>query len=33
VAFCIGCHATRAGTDYLFFLPEDFRLKPFDAGP
>ncbi|UCH73825.1 MAG: cytochrome P460 family protein [Rhodospirillales bacterium] len=31
VAFCIGCHATRAGTDHLFFLPKDYRLRPFEA--
>lgn len=31
VAFCIGCHATRADTDHLFFLPEDYRLRPLDA--
>jgi len=33
VAFCIGCHATRADTDHLFFLPEPYRLRPLDAGP
>jgi len=33
VAFCIGCHATRGDTDHLFFLPEEYRLKPFDVGP
>ena len=31
VAFCIGCHATRASTDHLYFLPEDYRLKPLEA--
>ncbi len=31
VAFCIGCHATRADTDHLFFLPEAYRLRPLDA--
>jgi hypothetical protein len=31
VAFCIGCHATRAATDHLFFLPQEYRLKPLDA--
>ncbi len=31
VDFCIGCHATRADTDHLFFLPEAYRLRPLDA--
>jgi hypothetical protein len=31
VAFCIGCHATRAKNDHLFFLPREYRLKPLDA--
>lgn len=33
VAFCNGCHAMRAGTDYLFFLPEEFRRRPLDVSP
>jgi len=32
VGFCIGCHATRADDDHLFFLPEEYRLRPLDAG-
>lgn len=32
VSFCIGCHATRASTDHLFFLPGEYRLKPLQAG-
>lgn len=32
VAFCIGCHATRADNDHLFFLPEEYRLRPLEAG-
>ncbi len=31
VAFCIGCHATRADTDHLFFLPQEYRQMPLDA--
>ncbi len=31
VSFCIGCHATRAANDHLFFLPEAYRLRPLDA--
>jgi len=31
VTFCIGCHATRAATDHLFFLPQEYRLRPLDA--
>jgi len=31
VAFCIGCHATRADTDHLFFLPQEYRLRPLDV--
>ncbi len=31
VAFCIGCHATRASNDHLFFLPGDYRLKPLQV--
>lgn len=31
VAFCVGCHATRAKHDHLFFLPEEYRLRPLDA--
>jgi hypothetical protein len=31
VAFCIGCHAARAATDHLFFLPQEYRLRPLDA--
>lgn len=32
VQFCIGCHATRQRYDHLFFLPEEFRLAPIEAG-
>ena len=32
VDFCIGCHATRRQYDHLFFLPEEFRLTPIEAG-
>ena len=31
VAFCIGCHATRAEYDHLFFMPEEYRLLPLGA--
>ena len=31
VAFCIGCHATRARADHLFFLPQEYRLRPLDV--
>ncbi len=33
VAFCIGCHATRARTDHLYFLPTEYRLKPLQTRP
>lgn len=32
VAFCVGCHAARAKYDHLFFLPQEFRLKPLATG-
>lgn len=32
VEFCIGCHAGRAKYDHLFFLPQEFRLKPLATG-
>jgi len=32
VDFCIGCHAMRQQYDHLFFLPEEFRLKPIETG-
>ena len=32
VGFCIGCHATRAKYDHLFFMPEEFRLKSIGTG-
>ncbi len=27
VRFCIGCHATRANYDHLFFVPKDYRTR------
>lgn len=32
VQFCIGCHAERQQYDHLFFLPEEYRLTPIEAG-
>lgn len=28
VEFCVGCHAKQKAYDHLFFLPEEFRLRP-----
>jgi len=30
VAFCHGCHATKANNDYLYFIPEKFRRQFLD---
>lgn len=30
VAFCVGCHATQAERDHLFFIPKKYRRQSFE---